>query len=279
MISSRLTAVLALLAASLAQQSAAQMIQVPKGVALGYYTDARPLSFDNESGKPSGYAVELCQAVARTQIEWIAVTAESRQAALRDGKVKFLCGEAVTLSAQREMLFSIPIFQGGVGALLRADAPAALKQALSSTPGAAGQMLLQRETHAVIAGAPSEKAVADWFASLNLPAQIVRVPNEAAGLQAVLDRKAAVFFAERSVLLDSWRRNASFSDLTVLTRRFTVAPIAIALRRGDDDARVAIDRALSRFYASKEFRATYAKWFGQPDADAAAFFRLNMLPE
>jgi putrescine:ornithine antiporter len=81
------------------------------------------------------------------------------------------------------------------------------------------------------------------------------------------------------VLLDSWRRSAASADLTVLKRRFTVAPIAIAFRRGDDDARVAIDRALSRFYASKEFRATYAKWFGQPDADAAAFFRLNMLPE
>ena len=257
----------------------AQMIQVPKGVAVGYYTDARPLSFDNESGRPSGYAVELCQALARTQIEWIAVTAQSRRAALRDGKVKLLCGEAITLSAQKEVLFSIPIFQGGVGAMLRADAPAPLKQALSSTPGTSGQILLQQQAHAVIAGAPAEKALADWFASLNLPAQIVRVPNEAAGLQAVLDGKVAVFFAERSVLLDSWRRSAASADLTVLTRRFTVAPIAIALRRGDDDARVAIDRALSRFYASKEFRATYAKWFGQPDADAAAFFRLNMLPE
>jgi putrescine:ornithine antiporter len=54
-------------------------------------------------------------------------------------------------------------------------------------------------------------------------------------------------------------------------------PIAIALKRGDDDARVDIDRALSRIYASKEFRSTYAKWFGKPDADAAAFFRLNLL--
>jgi putrescine:ornithine antiporter len=278
MISSPLAAILALLSAGLSP-AMAQMIQVPKAVAVGYYADARPLSFDNESGRPSGYAVELCQAVARTQIEWIAVTAASRRAALRDGKVKLLCGEAVTLSAQKEVLFSIPIFQGGVGAMLRADAPAPFKQALSSTPGASGQMLLQQQAHAVIAGAPAEKALADWFASLNLPAQIVRVPNEAAGLQAVLDRKVAVFFAERSVLLDSWRRSASSADLTVLTRRFTVAPIAIAFRRGDDDARVAIDRALSRFYASKEFRATYAKWFGQPDADAAAFFRLNMLPE
>ena len=279
MISSRLGIVLTLLSGALTQPAAAQMIHVPKGTKVGYYTDARPLSFDNESGRPSGYAVELCQRVAGAQIEWVPVTAESRRAALREGKVKFLCGEAVTLSAQKEVLFSIAIFQGGVGAMLRADAPAALKQALSTPPSTSGQMLLKDQAHAVIAGAPSEKVVADWFARLNLPSRIVRVPNEAAGAQAVLERKVAVFFAERSVLLDTWRRNASSGDLTVLARRFTVAPIALAFRRGDDDARVAVDRELSRFYASKEFRSTYAKWFGQPDADAAAFFRLNMLPE
>src|SRR5258705_10108816 len=111
MISSRIAALLALLSGSLAEPAAAQTIQVPKGLAVGYYTDARPLSFDNESGKPSGYAVELCQQVAESakaqlgpagaQVEWVAVTAESRRAALRDGKIKLLCGEAVTLSAQK----------------------------------------------------------------------------------------------------------------------------------------------------------------------------------
>ena len=65
----------------------------------------------------------------------------------------------------------------------------------------------------------------------------------------------------------------------VLDRRFTLAPVAIALRRGDEDARLAVDRALSRIYAAPEFRAAYAKWFGEPDADAAAFFRLSALPE
>src|SRR5690348_14683938 len=31
---------------------------------VGYYADARPLSYQDESGKPAGYAVAVCQEVA-----------------------------------------------------------------------------------------------------------------------------------------------------------------------------------------------------------------------
>jgi putrescine:ornithine antiporter len=105
------------------------------------------------------------------------------------------------------------------------------------------------------------------------------VKDIAEGVQAVVDRKANVFFADRSLLIDAAKRSAAAGDLAVLERRFTLAPVAIALRRGDEDGRLTVDRALSRAYATPEFRATYAKWFGEPDADAAAFFRLSALPE
>ena len=57
------------------------------------------------------------------------------------------------------------------------------------------------------------------------------------------------------------------------------APLALALRRGDEDGRLAVDRLLSRIYGSAEFRAMYAKWFGEPDESAAAFFRAVALPD
>ncbi|MBV9191806.1 MAG: transporter substrate-binding domain-containing protein [Betaproteobacteria bacterium] len=277
--------VLALLSAVLAQPVAAQMIQVPKGIPVGYYTDARPISFDNESGKPTGYAVDLCQQVAQSakaqlgpsdaQVEWVAVTAESGVAKLRAGNIKLLCGVAVTRSAT-DVLFSVPIFEGGAGAMLRTDTAAALKQALAASPRPGDAPLLQAQTYAVIAGAPTEKALSSWFSSRNLTGHIVRVEDEAKGVQAVVDRKVNVFFAERSVLLDAWRRNASYSDLTVLAKRFTTAPVALGLKSGDDAARAAVDQALAKIYGTKEFAATYTKWFGKPDAQAIAFFNRSM---
>jgi putrescine:ornithine antiporter len=221
------------------------------------------------------------------EIAWVAITPESRIAALRDGKVNVLCGEPDRLSARKDMSFSIPIFQGGIGALLRKDAPAALSQALSERPGPSGplwrgtptQRLLQEQTLAVVAGSPAEKALVDRLAEVQLTAKVVTVKDPAEGVQAVVERKASVFFADRSILLDAARRSPAAGDLAVIERRFTLLPVAIALRRGDEDGRLAVDRALSRAYGTPEFRTVYAKWFGEPDESAAAFFRAVALPE
>jgi len=287
---------IAFVAAALPAPLQAQTAAAPEGVkksgklTLGYYANARPFSYNDESGKPAGYAVELCQQIAgaaAAEIAWVVVAPESRVAALRDGKVNVLCGEPDRLSARKDMAFSIPIFQGGIGALLRKDAPAGLGQALSERPGPSGplwrgtptQQLLQEQTLAVVAGAPAEKLLAERLAKAQLTAKVAAVKDFAEGVQAVLDRKASVFFTDRSMLLDAVKRSDKAGDLTVLDRRFTIAPLALALRRGDEDGRLAVDRALSRVYGTAEFRAAYAKWFGEPDADATAFFRAVALPE
>ena len=164
----------------------------------------------------------------------------------------------------------MPVFQGGVGALVRADAPAALLDALARGSGP----LPQDQRFAVVGGSPTQAV-----ARQQLGAQVTPVKDYAQGVQAVIERKASVFFADRSVLLDAVRRNPSFDTLKVMDRRFTTAPVAIALKRGNDDARLAVDRALSRLYRDGEWRAIYVKWFGEPDADTVAFFRLSALPE
>jgi putrescine:ornithine antiporter len=270
-------------AASHSQSSSGKLV-------LGYYANARPYAYTDESGKPAGYAVELCQKLAedaKREVSWVVVTPENRVAALRDGKVNVLCGEPSRLSARKDMAFSIPIFQGGVGALLRSDAPLGLARALSERPGPSGplwrgtptQQLLQNQSLAVVAGSPAEKLLNERLSEFQLPAKVVPVKDVDEGVQAVVDRKANVFFSDRSMVLDAAKRSARSGDLTVLDRRFTVAPAALALRVGDESGRLAADRALSRLYRSQDFRALYAKWFGEPDAEATAFFRAVALPE
>jgi len=288
----------ALLIPSPAQAQAGGVFQIPdKLLTVGYHADAKPFSYDNESGKPTGFAVEVCQKVfdvakaelglADVQQSWVPVTMANRLELMRGKKVQLVCGEPVTLSARKDVAFTIPIFQGGVSALVRTDAPAALVKVLSEKPAPSGptwrgsptEQLLQSQTLAVVGGTPTEKILGGALTKLSLQAKVVPVKSYADGLQAVLDRKANVFFADRSVLIDAVKRYPSFSDLKVTDRRLSVAPVAIALPRGNEDARLALDRALSKLYGTDGFRATYAKWFGEPDADAATFFRLSALPE
>ena len=281
------TSILASALAFFILSAEAQIVEPGGRLTIGYYGDAKPFSYENESGKPVGYAVEVCRKVVETakaeagladeRISWLRVTAENRLRLLREGKIRVLCGEAVTLSAGKQVVFSIPIFQNGVGALVRSDAPPELISALTGQLGAARS--LTDQSFAVVGGTPTEKVAEEALAKLQLPARVTRVPAYAQGVQSVLDRSAVAFFADQSVLRDAVRRNPSFADLKVLDHRYTTAPVAIALRRGNDNARLAVDRALSRLYRSPEFRDLYKEWFGEPDADTAAFFRLSVLPE
>lgn len=265
---------------------------------FGYRTDARPFSYKDDSGNAAGYSIALCQKVAEQvkaelnlssfSVSWVAVTLEERFGALAAGKVDLLCGaDTVTLARRKEVSFSIPIFLGGIGALLRSDAPAGLVKALSERPGPSGplwrgtptEQLLLEQTFSVVAGTTSEKVLADRIKTFQLKAKVVPVKDYAAGVQAVVERKANVFFGDRPILLDAAKRTTSAGQLAVHERRFTDEQIALALKRGDEDFRLTVDRALSQQYRSPEFRAEYTKGFGEPDERAAAFFRAVALPD
>jgi len=65
----------------------------------------------------------------------------------------------------------------------------------------------------------------------------------------------------------------------VLSRHFTYEPLGLALARTDEDFRLTVDRALSAFYRSEDFRSFFTEWFGQPDDEIVTFFRQTALPE
>lgn len=262
---------------------------------LGYRADARPFSYKDESGNPAGYAVGLCQQVAdkikldprfsNLAVEWVAVTAEDELQAVRDGKIDLLCGAAETLTSRKDVDFSVPIFPGGIGALLRASAPAGLREVLSGRPPSGPlwrgnpAQLIEKQTLSVVSGTPSEKWLGDSLGKLQLAAKVVPVQSYEEGIQRVADGSSNVFFADRSILLDAARRTPSASDLTVLERQFTYAPIALALGRNDADFRLVVDRALSQLFGSQGFLDLYTKWFGEPHDSVDTFFKLSTLPE
>ena len=53
------------------------------------------------------------------------------------------------------------------------------------------------------------------------------------------------------------------SGLIVGSRLFTREPYGIAMKRGDADLRLLADRALSQFYATREFTELLLKYFGE----------------
>ena len=64
----------------------------------------------------------------------------------------------------------------------------------------------------------------------------------------------------------------------MLDRRFTLEPVALAFRRGDEDFRLLVDTALSDLYRSGQHLRTYARHFGEPTEAAQLLFQAYALP-
>jgi ABC-type amino acid transport substrate-binding protein len=258
-------------------------------ITIGYRADAAPMSYRAASGQPAGYSVSLCNraanALKRTlarpslAVTWVPVS--SGFADLAEGRVDLICGaDEITLANRAHASFSIPIFPGGVSALVRADADAALQDALEERPQPYAPLwrgtpppTLAHRTYSALVGSDTMEALTEHIAELRLKANVEPVADYDTGIAAVLERRSDVLFGDREKLLQAVRRNPAERDLRVLTRRFTFALLALATPRNDDDFRLAVDRALSEVYADPAFGALYTDNFGEPDKDTVAFFR------
>lgn len=264
---------------------------------LGYYADAGPFSYQDQSGNPAGYAIDLCKAIANDLksalnlpamvVDFVLVTGEDRFSQLEQGKVDLLCGPSVITFARRtDVSFSIPIFLGGIGAIVRADAPAQLRETLSGHEpplrpqlrGAVG-LALHKRTFSAVPGTTAMAWLNAKIKEFKIDATISPVDNFRAGVQQVLDRTADVMFAEQSVLLDLKKNSPSSKDLMVLDRHFTSEPLAFAVAKNNDDFRRLVDQSLNNLSRSGEMQSLYRNFFGEPDENALAFFRLNTVPE
>lgn len=272
-------------------------VRTTSALKLGYDPDARPFSFDAQ-GKPDGYAVALCNGIAdslraqlnlpKLDVEWISLSGEAKVRAIQDGTADLVCAaEPVTLNRRQQVSFSLPIFPSGTGALLSTSAPLALREVLqygepSSRPiwrGAPARTILEHKTFSSIAGTTSEGWLTDRIKTFQLAATATPVSDYQQGIERVLDGSSAVLFGDMPLLMDAAARSDSSGNLIVLDRHFTYEPLGLELARGDEDFRLAVDRALSQAYAAPAFRAFFTTWFGPPDDAVVTFFRQTALPE
>ena len=264
---------------------------------LGYYADAGPFSYKDETGKPAGYAISLCQQIANDlkaemgithlDVKFVLVTGADRFEAVKQGEVDLLCGPSVeTFARRKQVSFSMPIFPAGVAALIRKDAPAQVREVLSGHEPpyrplwrASMGLALQHRTFSAV----SNTTTLSWLTSkrdeFKIDAKIVPVESHDQGVQRVLNRTTDVLFGERSILLDAKKRNPAGEDLAILDRLFTYEPLSFALARGNEDLRLLVDQSLSRQSRSGETQNLYRRFFGELDDNALTFFRLNTVAD
>jgi len=247
---------------------------------IGFREDAAPFSYKNAIDQPAGYTVELCQGVAtaiaadigRAQLalQYVPVTASSRFDAVTSGQIDLLCGATtVTLTRRETMDFSLGTFIDGGGVLLPVDAP-------DSFANLAGKQV------GVSAGTTTEAALARALERHGIAAEVMLVDSHEDGLAKLEAGEIAAYFGDQAILIFLAAGSAAPEKLKLGQGQFTLEPYALAMRRGDDDFRLAVDRALSNIYRSGEAGLIFKNNFGAkavPSELLRALCVINTLPE
>ncbi len=269
----------ALLVSGVASAGTIDRIRQDKTLRIAYRDDAPPFSYKGKGGQPAGYMVDLCRAVAKKLSEqlklpplsliYVPVTAVDRFDAIAQGKADLLCEPTTeTLSRREQVDFSIPTFVDGAGLMIRADGPKSLK-------GLEGHKI------GVLAGTTTEEELRNSMKAAGITAEIIPANTHEEGLAMLDDGKVSAYFADRAILVFLSQQSKAPGKLLLADNYLTIEPYALALPHGDEDFRLAVDRALSGVYHSGEIAQIFGNSFGgktKPSQILQMLYLISALP-
>lgn len=217
-------------------------------IRLGVRTDAAPISYTGTDGQPAGYAVDVCKAVTAALAQglklpalkpsYVTVTAEDRFDTVADGRVDLLCGaDTVTLDRRERVDFSIPTFVDGAAVLIKTGANPEMSALAGKKVG-------------VVAGTTTEEALRNTLAQTGIKAELVALPDHGAGIAALQKGEIDAYFGDQAILYTLLRTADAAKTLSISDNTLTVEKQALAMQRGDDNFRLAVDAAVSELYHS-----------------------------
>ena len=255
-------------------------IRQSKTLRIAYREEAKPFAYKTPAGQPTGFMIDLCQAVAKhmgqqlkipdLKVAYVPVTTVNRLDAITQNKADLICDSLTQTLERREVVdFSVPVFIDGATFAIRNDGPQDLK-------------LLAGKKVGVVGGTLTDEVTRRSLASVNINAQIVPFKDFDDAMVALEKGEIAAYFAGRAMLASMIQGNPNASRILLASNYLTYEPFALAMRRNDGDFRVAVDRALSQIFKFGEIGTIFTKAFGakeRPSPILQSLYIIATLPE
>ena len=251
-------------------------------ITIGYNTDSAPFSFQDDSGAPIGYSVDLCRRIAtatkeklgldKIEVKFVEITLEDRFDAVESGKIDIECSSStITLSRLEKVDFTLMTFVTG-GALVSKE-----NAAIRTTGDLSGK------TVAVARGTTTEIALKFYLKENLIDASVIVVDTDSEGMRQLDAGKVEAFAADQVVLIGQIVNTSDPESYVLSEDIFSFEPYGLSLRRNDADFRLIANRSLAQIYRNGQFKTLFNKWFGRvglrPSPVLAAMYQLEALPE
>jgi ABC-type amino acid transport substrate-binding protein len=229
-------------------------------IRLGYRTDAVPFAFLDPRGRPVGYSLDLCRAVADEvaaelgkgplQVDLVQVTAEERLPLVAAGAVDLECGStSSTVERQRLVAFSPTIFVSATRLVVRSDSPI-------RTLGA-----LRGGTIAVVRGTTAAAVVQELSRRSGLALRTLEVSGYAEAHDAVARGRAAALAGDEVLVQGLLAMRRETAAYRFVGPELSQEPYALVFQRGDEQLAELVRRVLRRLAEGREIVAIYDRWF------------------
>lgn len=239
-------------------------VQAGGALVIAHRESSVPFSYiDTRSGKPVGYALDLCLRLAEAvrkqtgrkdmKVEFLMVTPANRMAVIEQGKADMECGSTTNNAQRRQTVaFTVPHFITGARMLVKADSTINAMEDLKgkklvSTKGTSPMALVTQANRQRLMGIT-----------------IVEAPDHARALEMVEKGEADAFVMDDVLLNGLAAARPDPRALKVVGKFLSTEPLAIMLPKADTAFKKLVDEEMKRIITSREIHPIYEKWFLQP---------------
>ena len=245
-------------------QGVLERINAGGKLVIAHRESSVPFSYiDSASGKPVGYAVDLCLQLADVVrkktgkkdmgVEFVAVTPANRITMIEQGKADLECGSTTNNAERRQKVaFTIPHFITGARLLVKTSSPIDRVEDLN------GKKLVSTK------GTTPLKAAEQANRERLMGITILEVPDHAKAVEMVEKGEAEAFVMDDVLLYGLAAGRPDPKALKVVGRFMTTEPLAIMLPKNDPELKKLIDDEMRRLITSRDIYPIYDKWFNKP---------------
>ena len=235
-------------------------IQASKRITIAYRESSLPFSYLDASGKPIGYAVDLCRKAAEAvraalkmpmlEVVYVPVTSANRIPAIVDGKADLECGSTTNNAERRKQVsFAVAHFVATVRMLVRKES------------GITTWKDLGGKTVVTTKGSTPVRLLTDLSDSSRLAINI-KLGQDHKDAFAILEQGKADAFVMDDVLLYGLRASAKVpANYIVVGTALSAEPYAIMMSKNDPVFKRIVDMEISRLAFSGEMEKMYNQWF------------------
>ncbi|HXW26982.1 MAG TPA: amino acid ABC transporter substrate-binding protein [Xanthobacteraceae bacterium] len=229
-------------------------------ITLGYREASFPFSYLGPANQPMGYSIDLCQAIVdeigreidkpQLKVAYLAVTPETRMAAVVSGKIDLECGSTTNnAERQKQVAFSPIMFVSGTKLMVKR------RSGIKSYHDLKGKVVV------VTAGTTNEQVMKRLNEKFQMGANLISARDHEDSYSLVVDDKADAFATDDILLYGLIAHHNAQRDLIVVGDFLSYDPYGIMFRKNDAPLNDLVVKTFQQLAESRDLVLNYDKWF------------------